>query len=467
MSIDAPCLYLGSFNAEQFWRQSNVAKLPVITDSQADTIVSVMDELEFVFCNSSYDLLITRLPMNDVHKQYLWSLGFCFANNELPLLNIESFMPSLTKLGLREDGNVEALKPTSICQLLLETTEPEYFQTLISPLSRLSPYSIEPLTEKLCNYYALESINLELEVVKKVNSKIFSHQLSKELFDNTVGEIVYSASDLERVGLRLLECSPFLIKDEFGVSGKGNILVSSPQILKRIVKYILKQEHNGKITRFLLEPLLDKKIDFSCQFEIDQTGQFQICSIQTMQNAGFAFSSIQTAAPSFQEYLESNDYFSQVEAIATKLYQVGYYGSVCLDSMVLKDGKIIPIVEINARKSMGFINDRVDRFLRQFSLQGALTFFSLTYSNPVSFLDILERMEQKNILFLKDKSEGILPLSANTLDINHKLSCSENQKMHKGRLYVSVISKSQDSKTAILNKMDDIFTQLEMKIFTN
>ncbi len=76
MQNQIPTLYLGSFNSEQYWREIEVSKLPAIADLQADTIVSVMDELGFLFCNSSNDILITRLPMDDAHKQYLWELGF-------------------------------------------------------------------------------------------------------------------------------------------------------------------------------------------------------------------------------------------------------------------------------------------------------------------------------------------------------------------------------------------------------
>ena len=453
MQNDSPCLYLGSFNAEQFWREVDISQLPAIADPQADEIVSVMDELQFVFCDSAHDVLVTRLPMDSYYKDYLWELGFSFSHNQFPLIE--------------KTSGEEKRSHKGICELLLDAGNDDYYQDLLTSLSTLSPYSIEPFTKKLCQHYGLQCPGLDIEIVKKVNSKLFSHQLAKHLFPDTVGEIVYCASDLDAVGQRFLQSSPFLIKDEFGVSGKGNLLISSLQILKRIVTYISKQEREGKHTRFLLEPLLNKQTDFSCQLEIDATGETKILSIQKMQNSGFAFSGIQTAESYFQEFLETSGYFEQVEAIAVQLHRVGYFGSVCLDSMLLQEGKIVPVVEINARKSMGSINHYIDRFLAQFSTQGRLMFFSLGLSRHVAFSEILQRMEQAEILFLKDRPRGILPLASNTFNVNwqlHKASANP-RRTYKGRLYGSVVSDPDEEKERILNRMDNIFAELDIQRF--
>lgn len=444
-------VYMGTFDSERFWRDSGNSQLPLIRDNQANTIVSVMDELQFVFCNSSRDVMITRLPMNPIHKHYLYELGFTFLNNELPTIEAEDISLNTNK---------------SICQLLTETQNQKYFKSLISPLSKFSPYSILPFTSELCKHYEIQNIVPDVKTVRKVNSKIFSHQLAKRLFDNTVGEIVYSSRELEVKGKHLIQNSPLLIKDEFGVSGKGNILIDSEKILERIVKHISKQENLGQKTLFLLEPLLDKYIDFSCQFEIDLTGEIRILSVQKMQNVGFAFSGIQTAKPSFLELLDRAEYFKQVNAIAIALYEEGYYGPVCLDSMLLKEGKIIPIVEINSRKSIGFINYYVDRFLSQFSTHSCINYFALGMNHYIDFEEILYNMTQKNILFLKNKPNGILPLSSNTLNINCKLSERENfDKTCKGRLYVSLVPENETNKELMLGKMKEILNNLGVKIF--
>ena len=453
MGFASPSVFLGSFNAEQFWRSADASRLPAIADPQADAIVSTMDELGFAFCTSPQDLLMTLLPMDDTHKHYLAELGFGFANNAVLRLEEVSEI---------QVNQAKGSHPTGICQRLVEAPSFKYFQQLMAAYSHVSPYSIEPYTDKFCQYYGLERPGPDITTIRTVNSKVFSHQLAKELFPDTTGGIIHASSELEPFSATLTEGASFLIKDEFGVSGKGNLLISSPQILKRIVKHLSKQERAGKTTRFLLEPFLDKDIDFSCQFEIDVTGQLHVRSVQTMENSGFAFSSIQTADQTFQDYLERQSYFEQVEAIAKRLYQVGYYGPVCLDSMRLKNGSIVPIIEINARKSMGFINHYLDRFFAQFSARGNLTFFNLGYSNAISFAHLLEKMKQENILFLKHKPTGILPLSANALTVNWQLRPYQEQKMYKGRLYASIVAGNEQEKMLICNKMDQVFAALNI-----
>ena len=449
--MDAPYLYLGSFNSEQFWRDAQSTQLPTISDRQADAIVGVMDEMGFVFCNDPNDVLITRLPMASAHQEYLWELGFTFSNNEVPLI---------------ETGTDQGSgKDESICQLVLETANQGYFQALLSPVAGFSPYSVMPATDSFCRSYQLENMGPDIDVVKKVNSKLFSHQLAKSLFADTVGEIIYSADELAKKGSCLLQQTPFLIKDEFGVSGKGNILISASQVLKRVVKHLIKQEQAGCQTRFLLEPLLDKEIDFSCQFELDATGTTKVISIQRMQNAGFAFAGIQTAESAFQAALNASAYFEQVEAIATALYQEGYWGPICLDSMLVKEGTIVPVVEINARKSMGLINHHLDRFLAQFSVRGTLLYFSLGLTHQVAFKDLLHRMAEEKILFLKDRPKGILPLSANTLQVNWHANKTTEQKRYKGRLYASVVADGDEETVLLLNKLTIIFAELGMKRF--
>jgi hypothetical protein len=54
-------VHLGTFDAEAFWRDPELARLPALPDPAAERIVSAMDELLFPACQPG-DLLITRLP---------------------------------------------------------------------------------------------------------------------------------------------------------------------------------------------------------------------------------------------------------------------------------------------------------------------------------------------------------------------------------------------------------------------
>ncbi len=441
-------LHLGSFGSERFWRNPALSQLPGVVDAQADTIVAAMDELMFAACHAQNELLVTRQPMDKTHVDYLRETGFRFSNNDKPV-----------ELGASVSAN------DAICGLLQAAGNGAYFSELFADVTGLSPYSVLPTTEPFCRHYGIAQQIPTIEAVNKANSKLFSHALEVEELDEWHGETIDSAAELETAGKRLLENASFLIKDDFGVSGKGNFLVDSNPLLERIVRHIGKQEKQGKHTRFLLEPLLEKALDFSCQLDIGVSGEVAIVSAQKMENAGFAFSAIQTAEPAFVERLDRAGYLGKMQTVAARLYQEGYFGPVCIDSMLLKDGSIRSVVEINARQSMGLINHYVDRFLEPFSTQGSLLFFSLGLTRPVSFDEILHTMRQEAILFQADRPEGILPLSANTLSVNRNTQASR-EAAYKGRFYASLVATRPEARLGLKEKMKRVFASLGINVFT-
>ncbi len=441
-------IFLGTFNSELFWKDSALSSLPSCKDRHADLIVDAMDELQFVFCSKPDDLVVTRFPMNSAHKIYLESLGFNFLNNVFQLQDNEYTFDR------------------SVCELLLENSKTEYFNKLFLPKKNFSPYSILPFSTALCSKYAINTLFPDCEIVKKVNSKFFSHELSKELYEDTAGKIINSAGELYISGCEFLQRSPFLIKDALGVSGNGNILINSESILINIVKYLTKQERKGKESKFLIEPLLNKERDFSCQFEINNEGIVKIISVQEMLNNGFVFSGIRTAGTSLLSCLENSKYFDYVEKVGKALYKEGYFGYVCLDSMMLDNKKIIPIIEINARKSMGLINYYIDQFLSRYSLYGNFISFALSIPWHLQYEDILNMMDQYNILFCEKRLNGIMPLCANTLYVNRKPSEKIKSERHKGRFYASIVANNQMECGLLLNQLKKLFFDMNIKMLS-
>ena len=53
-----------------------------------------------------------------------------------------------------------------------------------------------------------------------------------------ISSIVIGTDSLLKTGLEMLKTGSFIIKDSFGVSGKGNLLVTSEGILKIITDYL-------------------------------------------------------------------------------------------------------------------------------------------------------------------------------------------------------------------------------------
>ncbi len=416
----------GTFDCEEYWRGEDLAKLPFVKDNQAKSVVTAMDELLFVFADRvrGQDIVITYYQMDKEHVGYLNDIGFCFRPRGM--------MHRMEALESKEGKNIS--------RLLLESPLLFDIKRENSAEMEYCPFAIEDNTWAVCEKFGLDFHGPDFHVVRKVNSKAYSAYINQELNLFHDFSIVRSSKELQAKGGEYLETSAFLIKDIYGVSGKGNLLVSSPKILGNIVRYLSQQERKGKRVEFIVEPFLEKEQDFSCQFYIDLHGNTEILSVQEIRNKNFAYEGTYAAKEKLLELLEQKGYFEIIRKTAKKLYDDGYFGHVCIDSMVLRNGKIIPVVEINARRSMSLMKYRVDQYLARYRLNCSFTYYSLSFHHNVEFGKILEKMQKSELLYKPGKEGGILPLSANSLMINQKIQQKEmGEKYVKGRFYVAVV----------------------------
>ncbi len=428
----------GTFDSEEFWREKKFARLPSVEDRQSGNIVLAMDELMFVFCDScgGYDTLVTRFEMDKEQKQYLDTIGFHFQDH-----------PLLENYGLLE----EARKKNS-CRLLLESENTPDSIRENNKKPEYVPFSVLEESKAVSQKYNLDFDNPSIEVIKKVNSKVYSFHLNREMGRMNDCHIVYSAEELRQKGEQILKNSSFLLKDTLGVSGKGNLLISSANVLKHIADYLSLQEKKGKQVLFIIEPFLKKDFDFSCQFFIDKKGQVDIVSLQRLRNKNFTYEGSFTAEDELLDLLEGRGYFKVIRDAAKQLYADGYFGHVCIDSMMLKTGDLVPIIEINARRSMSLIKHQLDKYLSGYSLKCSFTYFSLHFKRLINYGEILEKMKEQGLLYGLGNGGGIIPLSSNTLLINQKIQMSTADRYEaKGRFYVA-FAYENDQQQEELNK---------------
>lgn len=443
-------LHMATFNAERFWRDSTMANLPSFKDKQADIIVEMMDETQFLFTKNPQDVVCTRYPMNVTHKNYLDGLGFKFISNELPVNFDDDVLPELSK---------------NVAELLYQQPDNLYFDQLFSESSTFSPYAVLPGTKELCMKYRLGTKLPELHTIAKVNSKLFSAKLAQSKSLGAGSIITHTAAELKQTAFEMLKKGPCLVKDAFGVSGKGNMLIEREHTLNHIYKYLLKQENEGKTAEFVIEPLLNRKSDFSCQFIIHPDGSYELIAVQEMLNNKFSFSGMRKISLSFYQELDRGNYFDTVAVVATSLYKEGYFGPVCLDSMVLVNNTIIPIIEINARKSMGFLSYELNEFLKPFKVTCDLVTYAFGTYEPLSFEALYTHLKQNKLLFDLDNQSGILPISANTFDINSRLfKTGRMEGLIKGRWYAGLIYKNEAERLGLETRVQSLFKTLNLKM---
>lgn len=441
--------FLGTFDAERYWRDPRWTRLPEINDPAMSRTVAAMDELLFPLCQSG-DVLITRYAMNPALKDYLAQTGFGFYNNCQDLEPVS---------GLPD--------PASVFELLDRQYEEPGIHFLFEDVIDVSPYAVFPSTHTFRQRRGFSGPVPSAAVVQKVNSKIYSHQLHDRVGLKKVGTVVYSSAELETAAVSWSSGRGVLIKDPFGVSGKGNVLITSMKMLQRIARYLVRQEAEGYQTCFLVEPYLEKKQDFSCQMRVEPDGGAKVISVQTIFNTQFAYAGSMTAAAEWVQGLAETGYFETMKAIAAQLAQDGYFGELCVDSMRLANGEIVPLVEVNARKSMGLINCHLDRFLQRFAVQGYFCFLALGFKGAIRFETLLEQLEAAGILFTPERGWGVMPLSANTLFANRDAEITtDNTKIFKGRLYMSLVASSQERRKELAKRVRTLLEALSFTVYS-
>jgi len=424
-------LFASTFDSETYWREEGSSRLPFIPDPSRSRIVMAMDELLVSLCGPE-DTLLTRFDMDEAHKEYLERIGFRFTQ-------LSAGVPN---------------KEPNVFRALYEGPETD---ERLKRFSEMSPFSVVPYVHELLDRYNYTSRLPKLSDVKRVNSKLYSADLAKRLLGSSYSHPVFSADELATVGRELMELSNgILIKDPFGVAGKGNMLLKTNTSLERIVSYLRKQEQVGSSTAFLVEPFLDVEYDFSCQFSIDESGAYQIVGLQQIINRQFAYVGSQVMQEANSHTLILKGYFDVIEKLASSLNKDGYFGHVCVDSMILRDGTIIPIVEINARQSMGLISHRLGQRLEN-GKYGTFTFRTVGSRHRFDYGQWLRQLNDDGILYPNDDGEGIVPLSPACLfagygESDYPKALSEGSFI-KGRLYLFVIARDVQEQERLIGML--------------
>lgn len=414
-------IYVAKFNAENYWKPENMVNLPAIKNKSLENIVHMMDELMFGLCEKESDCVLTSIPMNEVHCNYLHDLGFAFQNKAFS--EYRNSMDSLEYDYHAADIVMPPVKSKSI----------------------LSAYAVLSEYEAFAKKNKIDFKHPPIDVVQKVNSKLYSTELAKGLGFSKYAVIVRDENEFGEEGKKILQRhGGFIVKEEYGVSGKGNMKVTDERSFDALKRNIAMQCKKGKEVRFVLEPAFTVKQDFSVQYYLEETGHVKQISIQQVLNKNRAYNGSVTADQKLMEFLVGHRYFDVMEKLLGQLHKDGYYGDVCIDSMILEDDQLVPIVEINARKSMSLIKKNFEEKLQKMEVKFAEScMFSVDciIHPKIHMEDVLERLKKKNILFSKQIQKGAFPLTSNTLLVNAK---KETEKTQKGRMYFLLLGSKEE-----------------------
>ena len=434
-------LIISNFEAERFFVSERESVLPSVSTIYSRNNICSLDEMQFVFANSDHSLA-TQLKIDDTFRDYIEEIGYSF-DNVYAYDNLKHFNTRIS------DNIFDTINSNDLLLYGIESVSENSF-------------AIEEKTFVFAETNNLKLSAPDFNIIRMANSKVFSSEVADSMIVQD-RYIVNSSDELSHYGEQtLLNNASLIIKSEFGVSGKGSVKIDTLKQLSFIVRFIKRQEEKGLVSTFIIERFLDKKSDFSAIAYITPDFKYQVLSLQAMVNSGNSFNSIVPVDKNTRQLILDKGYMLYLENALKCLTELGYFGSVCIDSMILKDNKVIPVVEINARKSMSFIYySLLNKYNSIEGLYCAVSLRKLLIPKGFSLSGFIEDLYKNKLLFLPQNKFGVLLLNPNGLIVN---SMVDEDPYYQANLYTALLYRNNDEREKLESKLLQFFDRYKIKI---
>jgi len=394
--LDASSCVMGPLGIEAYWEKSDVVTLPKLPSSTG-ILVQAMDEVLLPLCWDE-GVLVSRYPLVSDHLVYF---------NDVCGTSVTNY----SVLDGPDDPRDDFLRSTA-SYLMEEVAAAESLPQLKS----IRAFGVDASAVDILNLLAPSIPVPSMTSVLQVNSKSFAANFMAKKFPHLLrGFMVDSPDALEQTALSMLDKGPIVLKEAFGVSGNGNLKVDSPKRLQRLLKHIHGQVADGKELSLIVEPFFAKRLDFSFHLDIGHASVIDTHEVTVMNNSHFSYSGSKLANAALLSVLEEQGYFDLALEVAKEAFDCGYHGPLCLDSMMLRNGAVVPLLEVNARYSMGRLFSELVRRVSP-SSDARLLMLNFSSAQGLLFSSLTDQLMSHGLLYGSGQADGILPLSGNLLN---------------------------------------------------
>jgi hypothetical protein len=384
--------YFGSFDAERQWRPSDLAVFPRLADPAADRLVACMDEALFA-ATAPGDLLVTRGPVGERLLEVWRTAGFSLEHHQCTEGTVDG---ATVEQALLDDATLRCI--------------------LANGATRPAPYAVLPETAQLLALLGRADAVPAPQTAVRVNSKTWSSRLAARNGLPGAGQVVGTAGELATVADNLAgKGAAVLVKDVHGVAGRGIFEITSPRMLARLVRHLSGQEERGLRVECVVQVRYDRAADFSGQVQVDRDGSWRLLGLQSLANAAFRHEMSGPIPAGVAGAAWRLGYEQVLDTVARELAAEGYFGPVAVDSMLLRDGGWVPVLEVNARMSMGALNMALDARVREFGLRSHLWQEDVALEPGADADCLLRVMAEDGLLYAGGRLPGVLPLVGGSL----------------------------------------------------
>lgn len=210
---------------------------------------------------------------------------------------------------------------------------------------------------------AMVSLPISFDTVARVNSKLWSHELEVELGWALPGAATASTLDELRKCVASacpLASAKWVIKSPFGFAARDRVLGRGPTIEAPQARWAERRLSKGE--RLIFQPWLEVIREYGIVMEISPGGAYDIHGISDLQTNGAGTGKgYLLGRPPMPSRLKELERIARL--VGERLFKEGYYGPVGIDALEHADG-LHPLLEINARYTMGFIAVAVETSLK-------------------------------------------------------------------------------------------------------
>ena len=204
---------------------------------------------------------------------------------------------------------------------------------------------------------------LPFTMVARVNSKLWSHALEVELGLAQPGAT--TASTLAELREAVAGACPragdkWVVKSPLGFAARDRVLGRGPSLAGPQEKWSLRRLSKGETLIF--QPWLEVLREYGVVMEIASDGALEMQGISDLQTNGAGTGTgYLLGRPPTPERVAELEGIARV--VGERLFREGYYGPVGIDALEHAGG-LHPLLEINARYTMGFVAVAVERHLK-------------------------------------------------------------------------------------------------------
>jgi hypothetical protein len=361
---DTPLVFVCNFEAEEQWARGHVG-LPAVAAPGVSPLVRSMEELGVLLAGPDDHLVLSR-ALDPGYEDYLRRLGFALPTVIVPERPAGS--------GTTTDALLAS--PAALCRL----TELGRAGALLVPMGTTDA------EQKLAEAAALPLAGPDAATCERVNGKIYGRRMVERLGLRPVpGHCCETVAEFASVlaGVEL----PVVVKDAYGVSGKGLVVLDSPAKASRLLAMVQRRARGGDDRlAVVVESWLPKRYDLNYQVTIGRTGTVTLDFVKRAVTAdGVHQGHVDPAGLTPAQYAEIE---AAAYAVGDHLYRDGFTGVAGVDAILAEDGVVYPVLEVNARFNMSTYQGGVCERFRGPGELAIARHYPLVLPEPVRFADV-------------------------------------------------------------------------------